>query len=54
MGGGVSWKVGSGSKVLVGIDPIIGLVENYMLFLYLLASLVELGFITLAHSKQPT
>ena len=29
LGRGLTWKVGAGSNVLVGTDPIIGMEENY-------------------------
>ena len=43
-----------GSNVLVRIDPIIGMGENYRLPPYILDCLVELGFITFDHIWRPS
>ena len=50
---GLSWKFGNGTKVLVGIDPIIGNEGNYILSPFLFEYLAELGFLTSENIKRP-
>ena len=38
---------------MVGIDPILGLGENFQLSPYILDYLVEIGYVTLEHMRRP-
>ena len=50
----MTWKVVNGANVLVGVDPVIGNEENYLLPPPLLYYLAELGFFSLTHIKRPS
>ena len=48
-----TWKVGNGRNVLFGIDPIIGLGNDFKLSSYITNYLAEIGYFTLAHIRRP-
>ena len=47
------WKVGNSRNIMVGIDPIIGLEEDYKLSSNILNYLVDIGYTTLAQIRRP-
>ena len=49
----LTWKVGNGKNVLVGIDAILGLEENFQLSPYITNYLADISYFTLAHIKWP-
>ena len=49
----LTWQVCNEKHVLVGIDPIIGLEDDYKLIPYVTNYLAEMGYYTLAHIKKP-
>ena len=53
MGKDLTWRVGDGKNVMVGIYPILGLGENFQLSPYILDYLEEIGYFTLAHIRRP-
>ena len=52
IGQGLIWKVGQGSEVRVGADPIVGLGSTYILPFELRTYLEDYGIITLAQAKN--
>ena len=44
IGKDLTWKVGNGKDVMVGIDPILGLGENFQLSPFILSYLGEIGY----------
>ena len=47
------WKVGNGKNIKVGIDPIIGIEEDYKLSSNILNYLDDIGYTTLAQIRRP-
>ena len=45
------WKVGNGRNMMVGIDPIIGLGEDYKLSTHILNYMANIGYFTLTHIR---
>ena len=53
MGKGLCWKLGRGTNILVGIDPVIRLGKNYLISPYISEELSKVGFITMDLIKHP-
>ena len=51
---GLCWKVGRGTNILVGIDPVIRVEENYLLSPFILDHLLGPSYITLDQNKHPS
>ena len=49
----LTWKVGNGRNVIVGIDSINGLGNDFKLLDHITNYLADIGYYTLAHIKRP-
>lgn len=54
LGKGLIWKVGNGSSIRLGVDPIVGLGSFFLLPLNLLDYLADYGICSLEHARNQT